>query len=123
MECCIIEKVNNSIATKLRVTLLNNRGIFLKYFLPVRGNLVVVCNLTDVRYSEAFNGVKWVVTHECMSSVFEMLLLFWFVVMSLLSSWDDMDVPVELLADDSWAAEDDKTGLLNVGVDCFGRLY
>ena len=32
-----------------------------KYFLPVRGNLVVVCNLTDVRYSVAFNGIKWVV--------------------------------------------------------------
>ena len=27
-------------------------------FLPVRGNLVVVCNLTDVRYSVTFNGVK-----------------------------------------------------------------
>ena len=42
--------------------------------------------------------------------------------MSLLSSWDDTDVPVELLADYAWAAEDDKTGFLNVGVDCFGRL-
>ena len=43
--------------------------------------------------------------------------------MSLLSSWDEVDVPVKLLADDAWAAEDDKTGFLNVGVDCFGRLY
>ena len=34
-----------------------------------------------------------------------------------------MDVPVELFIDDAWAAEDDKAGLLNVGVDCFGRLY
>ena len=34
-----------------------------------------------------------------------------------------MDVPVELLADDAWSAEDDKTGFLNVGVDYFGRLY
>ena len=34
-----------------------------------------------------------------------------------------MDVPVELLADDAWAAEYDKTGFFNVGVDCFGRLY
>ena len=58
-----------------------------------------------------------------MSSVFEVLFLFWFVVMSLLSSWDEMDVPVELLADDVWAAEDDKTGLFNVGMDCFGQLY
>ena len=30
-------------------------------FLPVRGNLVFVCNLPDVRYSVAFNGVKSVV--------------------------------------------------------------
>ena len=32
MEHCIFEKVNNSIATKLRVTLINNRELFLKYF-------------------------------------------------------------------------------------------
>ena len=43
--------------------------------------------------------------------------------MSTLSSWVEMDVPVELLADDAWAAEEDKTRFLNVGVDCFGRLY
>ena len=30
-----------------------------------------------------------------------------------------MDVPVKLLADDAWAAEDDKTGFLSVGVDSF----
>ena len=34
-----------------------------------------------------------------------------------------MDVPVELLADDVWAAEDNKTGFLSVGVDGFDRLY
>ena len=34
-----------------------------------------------------------------------------------------MDITVELLADDAWAAENDKTGFLNVEVDCFGRLY
>ena len=28
-----------------------------------------------------------------------------------------MDVPVSLLADDTWEAEDDKTGFLNVVVD------
>ena len=28
-----------------------------------------------------------------------------------------MDVPDELLADDAWAAEDDKTCFLNVGLD------
>ena len=43
--------------------------------------------------------------------------------MSLLSSWDQLDVSVELLADDAWAAEDYKTDFLNVGVDCFGWLY
>ena len=43
--------------------------------------------------------------------------------MSLLSSWDDMDIPVELLAYDVWAAEDDKTGFLSVGVDIFDWLY
>ena len=32
-----------------------------------------------------------------------------------------MDVPVELLADDAWAAEDDKTGYLIVRVDSFDR--
>ena len=34
-----------------------------------------------------------------------------------------MDVPVELLVDYAWASEDDKTGFLNVGVNCFGWLY
>ena len=58
-----------------------------------------------------------------MSSVFEVLLLFWFVVMSLLSSWDKMNVPVKLLADDVWSAEDDKTGFLSVEVDSFYQLY
>ena len=43
--------------------------------------------------------------------------------MFLLSSWDEMDVPVKLLADDAWSAEDDKTGFLNVGVYFFGGLY
>ena len=43
--------------------------------------------------------------------------------MSSLSSWDDMDVPVELLADDVWAAEDDKTCFLTVGVDIFDWFY
>ena len=55
-----------------------------------------------------------------MSYVCEVLLLFWFVAMSLLSRWDDMDVGIESLV---WAAEDDKTGFLSVGVDIFDRLY
>ena len=74
------------------------------------------CGLNTVHF---FCGVS----HECMSSVFEVLFLFWFVVISLLSSWDKMDVPLKLLADDAWTSEDDKTCLLNVGVDCFGQLY
>ena len=58
-----------------------------------------------------------------MSSVFEVLLLFWFVVMSLLSSWDEIDVRVELLAYDVWEDEDDKTGFLSVGVDSYDQLF
>ena len=34
-----------------------------------------------------------------------------------------MDVPVELLAYNVRASEDDKTGFLSVGVDIFDRLY
>ena len=40
------------------------------------------------------------VTHEWMSSVFEVLFFFLFVVMSLLSILDEMDFCVKLLADD-----------------------
>ena len=43
--------------------------------------------------------------------------------MSLLSSWYEMDVPVELLAYNVWSAEDDKTGFLCVGVDILDQLY
>ena len=56
-------------------------------------------------------------THEWMSYVFEVFFLFWFVVISLLSSWYKMDVPVKLLTDDVWAAEDNNTGFLSVEVD------
>ena len=58
-----------------------------------------------------------------MSSVFEVLFLFWFVVLSLLSSWDEMDVRVKLIVYDVWAAEYDKTGFLSVEVDGFNRLF
>ena len=34
-----------------------------------------------------------------------------------------MDVCVKLIADDVWAAEDDKTGFLSVGVDIWDQLY
>ena len=43
--------------------------------------------------------------------------------MSLLSLYDDMDVGIELFADDVWAAEDDKTGFLSVEVNIFDWLY
>ena len=46
-----------------------------------------------------------------------MLFLFWYLVISLLSSWDDMDVCVELLAYDVWKYEDEKTGFLSVEFD------
>ena len=58
-----------------------------------------------------------------MSSVSELLFLFWFVVILLLSSWDEVDVPLELLAQNVWTAEEDKTGFLSVGLDIFDQLY
>ena len=36
--------------------------------------------------------------------------------MSLLSGWDNMDVRVELLADDVWTAKDDKTDFFEVDI-------
>ena len=107
-----------------------------KYYLPSGVLFFVLCNSTGAIDSAVFNGVKLVVvyvawtmfflrgsTHEWISDVVEVLFLFLVVLIYLLSSWDEMGVPVELLADDAWAAEDDKTGFLNVGVDCFGQLY
>ena len=43
--------------------------------------------------------------------------------MSLLSSRDKIDARIKLLADGVWEAEDDKTGLLSVGVDSFGQIF
>ena len=43
--------------------------------------------------------------------------------MSLISSWDKMDVRVELLAGYVWVAEDDTTCSLSVEVDSFDQLY
>ena len=43
--------------------------------------------------------------------------------MSALSSWYEMKVHVKLIADDVWAAEEDKTGFLSIGVDIFYQLY
>ena len=51
------------------------------------------------------------------------VVLVWFVVMSLLSSWDEMDVSAELLADHVWSDEDDKTGFFIFVVDSLDQLY
>ena len=51
------------------------------------------------------------------------MFLFWFGVLSLLSSCDEVDVCVELLLDDVWVAEEDKTGFLIIAVDIFYQLY
>ena len=107
-----------------------------KYYLPTGGNLVVVFNSTGAKGSIVFNSVKrggvyvsWTlyfffgVTHEWMSSAFEVFFLFWIAVLSSLSIWDEMKVCVKLLADDVWAAEEYKIGFLSVGLDIFDRLY
>ena len=60
--------------------------------------------------------------HEWMSYVFDMLFLFCFVVMYLLLGWYEMDVCVELLADDVWSDEDNKTGSLSVEANIFDWL-
>ena len=62
------------------------------------------------------------VTHQWMSSGFKVLFLFWLLKIPLLSSWYEKDVFVRLLADDVWAAEDDTTGFLSVGMDIFDWL-
>ena len=43
--------------------------------------------------------------------------------MYLLSSLDDIDVFVELLAYGVWKAEDDKISFISVGVDSFYQLF
>ena len=42
--------------------------------------------------------------------------------MSLLSSWDEMDNCVKLLADDVWADKDDITCILSVEVNNFESI-
>ena len=58
-----------------------------------------------------------------MSSLFELLFLFLIAVLSLLLSWDEINVRFKLLADNACAAEEDQIGFLSVGVDIFDRLY
>ena len=95
--------------------------------------LLHLFNLTDVIVSVTFKNdksvgveVAWtmefcfcVVTHDWMSSLFDMLFLLWLVVMCLLSSLDEIVVRVELLANDVWEADDYKPGFLSVWVDIF----
>ena len=52
-----------------------------------------------------------------------MLILFWLLVIYLLSSLDEIDVRVELPADDVWEAEDNKTVFLSIGFDIFNQLF
>ena len=58
-----------------------------------------------------------------MSSVFEVLFFFLLVKIYVLSSWDEINVCVKLLADYLWAAEDDKKVFLIVVVDTIDPLY
>ena len=51
------------------------------------------------------------------------MFLFWFSVLSLVLSWDEINVIVKLPENDVWAAEYYKTGFLSVGVDIFDLLY
>ena len=44
-------------------------------------------------------------------------------VLSLCWSWLYIIVGVELVVYDVWAAEDDNTGFLSVGLDIFDQLY
>ena len=74
-------------------------------------------------WTEHFN-FSYVVLHISGCHLnFRCCSFFLLVKMSLLSSWDELDVCGKLLADDIWASEDDKTGLLSFGVDIFYQSY
>ena len=49
--------------------------------------------------------------------------VFWILVLSLFSSWDDIIVCDKLVVYDVLFSEDDNTGVFSVGVDIFDRLY
>ena len=108
-----------------------------KYSSPTGGNYVVFVNSTGGIGKEVINGVKkggvdvaWTlvfcfqgVTQDCISSLFKISEVFWIVVLSLFSSWDDIIVCDKLVVYDVWFAEDDNTGFLSVGVGIFDWLY
>ena len=108
-----------------------------KYYLATGGKYVVFGNSTGARGKIVINGVKqggvdvawtlifyfWGVTQKWISSIFEMSDVFWILVLSSISSWDDKIVRVKLVVYDVWFAEDYRTGFLSVRVDIFDRLY
>ena len=49
--------------------------------------------------------------------------VFWIVVLSLFSSWDDIIVYDKLFVYDVWFSGDDNTAFLSVGLDIFDQLY
>ena len=51
------------------------------------------------------------------------MFLFQLVLMSLLSIIYEIDVCVELLADNLWEAQDDKTHFFIVGVDISDKIF
>ena len=63
------------------------------------------------------------VTNDWIHSIFDMLFLFWLVVMCLLSSLYKINICVESLAYYVWEADDDKLGFLSVVVNSFDRLF
>ena len=65
------------------------------------------------------HGFFWGVTHDWISYVFDISVVFWIAVIYLLSSIDDMIVRVELVVYDVCSAKEDVLGFLSVGVDIF----
>ena len=108
-----------------------------KYSLPTGGNYVVFVDTTGARGKVVINGVKWGsvdvawtlifcfrgVTQEWISPVFKISNVFWIVVLSSFSNWDDIIVRDKLVVYDVWFSEDNITGFLSVGVDIFHQLY
>ena len=108
-----------------------------KYPLPSGGKCVVFGNSTGAIVTVLINGVKqgcvdlawtlifcfWGVTHEWISSVFNISDVFWIVILSSFSSWDDINVCDELVVSYLWFAEDDNAGFLSVVVGIFDQLY
>ena len=108
-----------------------------KYSLPTGGNCVVFGNSTGARGKLFINGFKkggvymtWTlifcfrgVTHEWVSSVFNISDVFWIEILSSFLSWDDIKFCDKLVVCNVWFAEDDNTGFLSVGVGIFDQLY